>query len=171
MIRTFLLSGLIGVAALLGTTAGTSAQSPPANSKASAATGSEAERENARQIAQDWLTAIDHGDITAGFRALSASASTKVDQAKWQSAIEAQRAQFGAPKGRQFQRMHLFRKGENGRDQDFYLADFHSTSVEAGVLREVVRLVKDADGTWLAAGYTVDRRQRGVEDEEGEDEN
>ncbi|MGI9089375.1 MAG: DUF4019 domain-containing protein [Chthoniobacterales bacterium] len=168
MIRAFLLSAVIGVAALLGAAIPSLAQSPSSRPNQLTASDTEAEKESARQIASDWLDALDQGKTAASFRALSPSATASVAEAQWQEAFAKKRQELGVPKGRSFHKMQLFRQGD-GRAQDFYLLHYNSVSVERGALHEIVTVALDADGSWHVAGYQVEPRHQGGDEEGPED--
>ena len=164
MIRTTILPALVAGLSLLSLATGSLAQTPPATAGASAS-GSESEKEQVRELAKDWLAGIDAGNTTQTYRALSAAASDKVDQTKWQAALAQSRAEFGTPAGREFRKITLFKAERSAAEPDTYLVEYDSVSAERGALHEIVRMVKDADGSWRAAGYTVGPKHQGGEDE------
>jgi hypothetical protein len=153
---------------------GTFAQSPPpstSSTNALAASGSTAEQQNVRSVAEGWLATIDQGKTTEAFRALSASRSSAsaLDESRWQAIVAAKRAELGQPQGRRFKNLHLYRKGENGEERDFYLMEFRAVSKETSRLRELVQVFRDPDGTWRVAGYTIEQGHHGGDQDEKED--
>lgn len=143
------------------------AQTPPANAKQPSAAALNADEPDARGAAERWLPTIDSGKAAEAWRALSSSTSDRVDEAKWSEAMAGARKEFGEPKGRRFHKMALHQTAESKQDLDFYLIEYDSTSIEQGALREFVRVVKDLDGSWRVAGYTIGLQPRGGDDEEG----
>jgi hypothetical protein len=143
---------------------GALAQTPPGNANPASTLGSDAEKSDARLSAENWLGTVDKGAILESRRALSPTAS--VDEKTWQADMVQARKDFGLPQGRRFRDMHLYLQAETREKQDFYLVEYYSVSIEAGALRELVRMVKDADGVWRAAGYTIEPRRPGVDEHE-----
>ena len=138
---------------------------PSSSAQSAAAAAAQAERQQVRQAAESWLASMDSGKHSDTWHALSASASAKVNEVKWASAFEKTNKEFGAREGRQFKDQHLFKKAQS-QDQDFYLVEYQSVSVLRGALREIVRVVKDDDGTWRVAGYTVEPQHPGGDDDD-----
>ncbi len=152
---------------LLAFPAGARAQTPPPSASQASVAALKAEEPDARGAAERWLPTTDSGKAAEAWRTLSPSTSDRVDEAKWSEAIASGRKEFGEPKGRRFHKMGLHITAESKQDLDFYLIEYDSTSVEQGALREFVRVVKDLDGSWRVAGYTIGLQPRGGDEKEG----
>jgi uncharacterized protein DUF4019 len=136
---------------------------PAASAQTAAA--AQAEQQQVRQAAESWLALMDSGKVADGWKALSTSASSKVNQAKWASAFAKTDQEFGARQGREFKSANLMLKAQAGGNQDLYLLEFQAVSITKGALREIVRVVKDVDGQWRVIGYTVEQQHPGGDDE------
>jgi Protein of unknown function (DUF4019) len=165
MIRTSFLPAILAGLSLLSVALDTSGQTSSARPGGSAS-GSEAEKEQVRESAEQWLAVIDGGNSAQSYRALSSVATGKVDETKWQAALAKSRAEFGAPAGREFRKATLFKAEGSTGGLDSYLVEYDSVSAERGALHEIVRMVKDGDGAWRAAGYTVGPKHQGGDDED-----
>ncbi len=153
---------------LLGLTSSGWAQSAQPSPTPKSAASIAAEEASVRRTAENWLGLLDGGKIAEGWRALSSSASTAaaVTESSWQVAIAQQRQEYGSPKGREFKKANLFAKAQTGGDADFYLVEFDAVSIERGALRELVRVIRDPDGQWRVAGYTVGQKHPGGGDDD-----
>lgn len=124
-----------------------------------------AEKAKVERVVDAWLATMDGGKHGDTWKALSRSTTAKVEQGKWVTRFEEHDKQFGKRQGRRFQAIRLHRDATAG-GQPFYLVEFDVVTAQRGALRELVRVVKDDDGQWRVAGYSLEERHPGGGEEE-----
>ena len=96
MIRTYLKLTVPSLALMLAMSA--AGQTPAPTSPPQSRAGLQAEAPQARAAAESWLGAMDTGNSSTAFRALSPATTAVTDQQKWSQAIAEKRSKFGEPK-------------------------------------------------------------------------
>jgi len=108
----------------------------------------------ANRAARDWLALVDRGDATASYNAAHEIFRGAADEARWTSALAAERAEVGDVVARSLVATQFHEDLPGLPEKGDYIVLVYRTSfAKRDVVSERVTLARDVDGTWRVAGY------------------
>lgn len=100
-----------------------------------------------------WLALVDQGDYQQSWQQAAKLFQTIITQANWQKALTAVRRPLGAKKTRRLI-TELFKTSLPGApDGQYWVFQFDSSFAAKQKALETLTLMREADGSWRAAGY------------------
>jgi hypothetical protein len=103
---------------------------------------------------QTWLALIDTGSYAASWETAASSFKRVVPRETWSAAVEEVRVQLGQLKARVLKNATP-EKPPGALQGEFIVFRFDTTFERGPGLLEVVAALKEKDGTWRVAGYSV----------------
>jgi hypothetical protein len=103
---------------------------------------------------QSWLALIDTGRYAASWETAASSFKRVVPQETWAATIEEVRVQLGPVKAR-MPKGATPEKPPGALQGEFIVFRFDTTFERGPAIIEVVAALKEKDGTWRVAGYSV----------------
>jgi Protein of unknown function (DUF4019) len=107
---------------------------------------------------QPWLTEIDAGQYEQSWKDASRLFEQAVTTDGWVAALQQVRAPLGACLKRQLvssELQHKARAGPRKFEGDLVVAQFETSFANLKYAVETVSFIREADGSWKAAGYYI----------------
>jgi len=107
------------------------------------------------QAALDWLALVDQGEYGPSWDTAAAYLKQVVPQDQWVQALSAARVPFEGFVSRQFVSSSPTTTLEGGPDGEYDVLVFQSAFTKKADATETMTIMKDSDGTWHVAGYSI----------------
>jgi hypothetical protein len=109
----------------------------------------------AEAAAARWLTLVDAGKSRESWEALAAAPRESLGQWKWKFGFSMAQREFGAFQDRKLRSAESTTRSPGGRSGEFVLLQYDTTSTKKGAVVEKLTVMRDTDGEWRVASYTV----------------
>lgn len=106
-------------------------------------------------LARTWLEAIDAGRYAQSWRDASAMFRGAVSEAQWAKSLRAVRKPLGAVRSRTATTAVRRTSLPGAPDGHYMVMTFATSFADKRAATETVTFVKEADGVWRAAGYSI----------------
>jgi hypothetical protein len=110
----------------------------------------------AKSAAAKWLALVDAGKSVESWQALAAAPRESMGQWKWKFGFSMAQREFGAFRDRKLRSAEFTTKSPGGRSGEFVLLQYDTTSTKKGAVVEKLTVMRDTDGEWRVASYTVE---------------
>jgi hypothetical protein len=110
----------------------------------------------AEAAASKWLALVDAGKSAESWQALAAAPRAAIGQWKWKFGFAMAQREFGAFRDRKLRSAEFTSKSPGGRSGEFVLLQYDTTSTKKGSVLEKLTTMRDTDGEWRVASYTVE---------------
>jgi hypothetical protein len=109
----------------------------------------------AEAAASKWLALVDAGKSAESWQALAAAPREAMGQWKWKFGFATAQREFGAFRDRKLRSAAFTTKSPGGRAGEFVLLQYDTESTNKGRVVEKLTVMRDTDGEWRVADYTV----------------
>jgi Protein of unknown function (DUF4019) len=109
----------------------------------------------AMAVAQAWLTRVDAGDFGESWDESAASFRAGITNLEWRKKLDAARAPLGVLIARKIVRADYARKLPGSPDGEYVVTRYETRFGNAPRATETVTAMREADGSWKVAGYSI----------------
>jgi len=107
------------------------------------------------KAAESWLTLVDSGKYAESWKAAASLFREKVTAAQWEDAVRSARGPLGPVESRKLVTAKYTRTLPGAPDGEYVVIRYETTFQKKKSSVETVTPMKDNDGVWRVAGYTI----------------
>ncbi len=114
-----------------------------------------AKQKAAEQVAQSWLTLVDHDDYGQSWEEAASYFQSQISKPDWESTMKQLRAQLGAAGKRSLTEAEYQTDIPNAPKGEYVVLQYKTGFSGKGTAIETVTPMLDKDGKWRVSGYFV----------------
>jgi len=107
------------------------------------------------KAAESWLTLVDSGKYAESWKAAASLFREKVTAAQWEDVVRSARGPLGPVETRKLVTAQYTRMLPGASDGEYVVIRYQTTFQKKKSSVETVTPMKDNDGVWRVAGYTI----------------
>jgi hypothetical protein len=107
------------------------------------------------KAAESWLSLVDSGTYEESWKAAASLFREKVTAAQWEDAVRSARGPLGPVESRKRVTAQFTRTLPGAPDGEYVVIRYETTFQKKKSSVETVTPMKDNDGVWRVAGYTI----------------
>jgi hypothetical protein len=112
-------------------------------------------KDQALQVAEEWLVLVDQGKYEESWKEAAALFKSAVTAEQWQESISAARRPFGRLISREVRSSVYTTSLPGAPDGKYYVIQYNTSFSNKERAVETVTPMMDEDGTWRVSGYFV----------------
>lgn len=112
--------------------------------------------EQAEKQAHNWMDTIDKGDAESSWNEMSSIFTQQLSAEDWKLSIQGMQMYFGKVGQRKIKSSNYKTSSYGAPNGDYVDVEFSTDYANAAGRKEVVTMVRDQDGQWKVAGFSIE---------------